>query len=108
MSEITQRFAQELRNRIDPSRAAGMTAVYQFVISDDTDGAVHANIVNGAIDVAEGRAAIPDITLTATAADWLAIVKGELSGQMGFLMGKLKIQGDMTLALKLQSVFHLG
>lgn len=108
MSEITQTFAQELRNRIDPARAAGMTAVYQFVIADEPDGAVYANIDNGAIGVDEGRAATPDITLTAKAADWLAIVKGEQSGQMAFLMGKLKIQGDMTLAMKLASVFHLG
>ncbi|MGC9053156.1 MAG: SCP2 sterol-binding domain-containing protein [Candidatus Hydrogenedens sp.] len=43
-----------------------------------------------------------------SASDFLDLVAGKLNGQTAFLTGKLKIQGDMTLALKLQSVFNLG
>jgi putative sterol carrier protein len=31
-------------------------------------------------------------------------VNGKTSGQMAFLTGKLKIKGDMALAMKLQSL----
>jgi putative sterol carrier protein len=34
-------------------------------------------------------------------ADFLNIVNGKLNAQMAFMMGKLKIQGDMGMALKL-------
>ncbi|HOH43646.1 MAG TPA: SCP2 sterol-binding domain-containing protein [Candidatus Hydrogenedentes bacterium] len=41
-------------------------------------------------------------------ADFLDLVSGKLNGQTAFLTGKLKVKGDMTLALKLQSVFNIG
>ena len=46
--------------------------------------------------------------MTATAENWLKIVAGEMGGQTAFLTGKLKIKGDMSLAMKLQSLFQLG
>lgn len=107
MSEATDRFVEELRSRIDPTKAAGMTAVYQFAMSDVPEGVVHADIRDGQINVLPGGAGNPSIVLTATSKDWLALMAGDLSGQMAFLTGKLKIQGDMTLALKLQSIFHM-
>jgi putative sterol carrier protein len=108
MSETTQRFADELRSRVEPNRTAGMKATYQFVIADENGAAVHADIRDGQVEVVDGPAPSPDITLTATLEDWQRIVTGDLSGQMAFLTGKLKIQGDMTLAMKLQSVFQFG
>ncbi|MCL4692852.1 MAG: SCP2 sterol-binding domain-containing protein, partial [Candidatus Hydrogenedentes bacterium] len=50
----------------------------------------------------------PSITLTASDEDWMKIVSGQLSGQTAFLTGKLKIKGDVSLAMKLQSVFAVG
>ncbi|MCL4233971.1 MAG: SCP2 sterol-binding domain-containing protein [Deltaproteobacteria bacterium] len=43
-------------------------------------------------------------TITVAAADLLAITTGKLSGQMAFMTGKLKISGDMGLAMKLQKI----
>jgi putative sterol carrier protein len=40
--------------------------------------------------------------------NFVNLLTGKLNGQTAFLTGKLKIQGDMTLAMKLQSVFNLG
>jgi len=40
-----------------------------------------------------------------TASDYLDMVNGKLNGQMAFMTGKLKIAGDMGLALRLQSLF---
>ena len=108
MSDAAERFAEELRNRIDTTKSAGMTATYQFVVADDPEGQVYTRIVDGDIEVVAGEAPQSDIVLTATAADWNSILHGELSGQMAFLTGKLKIRGDMGLAMKLQSVFRFA
>jgi putative sterol carrier protein len=58
--------------------------------------------------VVQGTTENPSITLTASDEDWLKIVSGQLNGQTAFLTGKLKIKGDISLAMKLQSVFAVG
>jgi len=35
-------------------------------------------------------------------------VNGELNPMMAFMQGKIKVKGEMALALKLQSIFGLG
>ena len=39
--------------------------------------------------------------------DWLDMLSGKQSGQMLFMSGKLKIKGDMGLAMKLGSMFSM-
>ena len=53
----------------------------------------------------EGAHASPNITITMASKDYLDLVNGKLNGQMAFMSGKLKIKGDMSLAMKLQSLF---
>jgi putative sterol carrier protein len=40
------------------------------------------------------------------AKDYLDMLAGKLNGQMAFMTGKLRIAGDLGLALKLQSLFN--
>ena len=51
-----------------------------------------------------GSAPDAKCTVSATDQDFLAIVNGRLNAQMAFMSGKLKIQGDMGLAMKLQQI----
>ncbi len=63
------------------------------------------HIANESIKVQMGTHASPNITITMKESDYLAMVNGELDGQMAFMTGKLEIAGDMGLALKLQNLF---
>ena len=45
------------------------------------------------------------MTITTPAAVWLAISRGELDGQQAFMSGKYKVEGDLSLLLKLKSLF---
>ena len=65
----------------------------------------HFRIANESIEVQTGTHASPNITMTMKESDYLAMVNGKLNGQMAFMSGKLKIAGDMGLALKLQNLF---
>jgi putative sterol carrier protein len=40
-----------------------------------------------------------------TAQDWLDMIGGKLNGQMAFMQGKLKLKGDMGLAMKVGAMF---
>lgn len=103
MSGSAEQFFSELPNKIDPSKLTGVNASFQFAITGEGGGDWHVKITDGEPEVGRGQIENPDITLTASDSDWMAIVNGELSGQDAFLTGKLRIEGDMSLALKLQT-----
>ena len=65
----------------------------------------HFRVANESIEVQMGTHASPSITITMKESDYLDMVNGKLNGQMAFMSGKLKIAGDMGLALRLQNLF---
>ena len=108
MVDSVQAFFDGLSGTMDPSKLAGMKATFQFVVTGDGGGEWNVVVADGKAAIAAGKAENPSIVLTASTADWLALMNGDLNGQTAFLTGKLKIQGDMTLAMKLESFFKLG
>jgi len=46
-----------------------------------------------------------DVTLIISEDDFAGLLDGSLNPQMAFMMGKLKIEGDMGLAMKLAQMF---
>ncbi|MBX7257694.1 MAG: SCP2 sterol-binding domain-containing protein [Candidatus Hydrogenedentes bacterium] len=108
MADSVAGFFAELSGKVDPTKIGGMNATYQFDIQGEGGGQWYVKIAEGKAEVNQGVSESPSITLTASDENWLKIVTGQLSGQTAFLTGKLKIKGDMSLAMKLQSVFALG
>jgi len=103
MAEATVKgFFEGLADKLNakPEKVAGMNCVYQFRV---TDAAWNVKLADGKVAVAEGEAPSPNCTVTMAEADFLDLVSGKLNGQMAFLTGKLKVAGDMGLALKLGS-----
>ena len=84
----------------DTSRLAGMNCVYQFALGPE---AYSVTLADGKAAVAKGAAASPNCTVTMTEADFVEMISGRLNPQMAFMTGKLKVAGDMGLALKLGS-----
>ena len=92
-------------SRFNKDSAKGLTATYQFDLSGDGGGNWIINIKDEQCEVKEGKAPSPNITLSMAAKDYLDMINGKLNGQMAFMTGKLRIAGDMGLALRLQSLF---
>jgi putative sterol carrier protein len=88
-------------------KAAGVNASIQYDITGDQGGTWHALIKDGTCTVGAGGASNPNLTLTMAAQDWLDMVGGKLSGQMAFMSGKLKLKGDMGLAMKIGGLFQV-
>lgn len=107
MSDVAA-FFDQVPEKINPDKIQGMNCVYQFNITGEGGGEWNIAIANGNATVAQGAAEKPSITITMEAGNFISLLQGKLNGQMAFMTGKLKIQGDMALALKLQSVFNLG
>ena len=94
--------------RFRADKSSGTTATIQYDISGDDGGTWNAVIKDGACAVSKGAAAgSPNLTLQIAAQDWLDMLSGKQSGQMLFMSGKLKVKGDMGLAMKLGSMFQM-
>ncbi len=105
----TQAAVKEIFNQmpanLNQDAAKGMNSVIQFNLSGDGGGNYHVIIKDGACEVQEGTHASPNMTMTMAAQDYVDMITGKLNGQMAFMSGKLKIAGDMGLAMKMQSLF---
>ena len=96
-----------MAGRFRADKAAGTNAVIQYDVSGDGGGTWHAVIKDGTCAVKSGAGTSPTLTLQISAQDWLDMLSGKQSGQMLFMSGKLKVKGDMGLAMKLGSMFSM-
>jgi putative sterol carrier protein len=103
MAEMTVKgFFESLETKLnsDPSKLAGMNSVYQFQVGEER---YHVAMKDGKASVIAGDAPTPNCTVTMAQGDFLDMLGGKLNSQMAFMTGKLKVAGDMGLALKLGS-----
>lgn len=108
MSEIPNNAAeifQMMPERFDATAASGIEAVYQFDLEGEGGGTWQVKIGEGACSVSDGTPDSPSITVAMAASDYVEMIHGKLNPQMAFMGGKLKIKGDMSLALKMQQIF---
>ncbi len=105
-SSVKDVFETQLPARLaaKPDVVAKINSVYQFNISGPEGGAWSVDCTVPGGKVAVGTAAGARCTVAATDRDFLNIVNGKLNPQMAFMSGKLKIQGDMGAAMKLQQI----
>lgn len=90
-----------------PEKAAELDAVIQFKFTGAEAGEWYATIKDGKCEVAKGNHASPKMTLTADSADYVKIFTGEIDGMKAFMDGKLKLAGDLNLAMKLTQMFKI-
>ena len=106
MPTVRESF-EAMPGRFRPDKAAGTNATIQYDISGDGGGTWNAVIKDGTCTVNQGPATNPNLTLSIAAQDWVDMLSGKQSGQMLFMSGKLKVKGDMGLAMKLGSMFSM-
>ena len=108
MSEIT---IETLMNRMPkaflPEKAVGVNAVIQYHLTGEEAGDWIIKIEDGKCSVEQGVAENPKMTLTADSEDYKNVILGKLDGMKAFMQGKLKLAGDLNLAMKLTSFFKL-
>ena len=106
MPTVRESF-EAMPGRFRPDKAAGTNATIQYDISGEGGGTWNAVIKDGTCTVNQGPATNPNLTLSIAAQDWVDMLSGKQSGQMLFMSGKLKVKGDMGLAMKLGSMFSM-
>ena len=90
-----------------PEKAGPIDAVIQFNFSGSEAGDWYAEIKDGACTTDQGVHPSPKMTLSADSEDYVKIFTGELDGMQAFMQGKIKLAGDLNLAMKLTQMFKI-
>lgn len=104
ITEVKDVFSK-MPDVFSPTGAQGVDAVFQFQITGENGGSWHVTVKDGACQVAEGAHANPNVTLTLSDENWLAMINRELNGMQAFMTGKLKVNGDIMLAQRIYDIF---
>jgi putative sterol carrier protein len=107
MSDIStvKQYFDTLGDRFDYEAAKGMNASFQFELTGDGGGVYCVNVNDGDMNIAEGEQEEPSLTITISADNYLKLAHGKLNGQMAVMTGKMKVKGNMGLAMKMQKLF---
>lgn len=96
-------IVDSMTTRFNPEAAAGLDLIFQFDITDgDT---YHILVKDGACDIKEGGHDDPSVTLILNSETMIGIMTGEVNGMTAFMMGKIRAEGNMMLATKLNELF---
>ncbi len=93
LSDVIDAAVEALNGKL----ADGFDGLAKFAIEDEGDIIIDSNGARLGSDEA-------DVTLGATAEVFQAILEGEMNPTSAFMTGKLTVDGDMGLAMKLAAV----
>lgn len=101
-----ERALEGLSRSADLSKLKGMDATIVFDIAGAQGGLWTVQVDDGSLGVEEGAAESPDVTVQATAEDLMGLIQGDLNPMAAFMQGRLKVKGNLSVAMQLQKLFQ--
>ncbi|KAK6174662.1 hypothetical protein SNE40_017897 [Patella caerulea] len=96
-----------IESLLSPDLVQSTKGIYQFKLTGNDAGKWYIDLKNGSGAVGEGEApGGATCTMTMDSGDFKEMFAGNLQSTMAFMSGKLKIEGDMTLAMKLEKLLN--
>jgi putative sterol carrier protein len=96
---------ETMQSIFNPAAAAGMNKTIQWNISGDEAGKWAFKIADQKCELIPGGVEKPDLTMSMSDKDWLAIAEGKLDPMNAFMTGKVKTAGDVMLAMRIANIF---
>jgi putative sterol carrier protein len=86
----------------DREAARGVSESYQYVVGD---AAFHFTVDDGSIQLHDGRAQDPAVTVTTDEETWVDIASGKITASSATAAGALTVAGDAEAAKRLRKIF---
>ncbi|MDH3655271.1 MAG: SCP2 sterol-binding domain-containing protein [Myxococcales bacterium] len=95
--------------RDNPDAATQPDAVFRFVLSGKHGGTWTLNLKRGASSpfVSTGDGPKEDASIHVASDDWVALTTGEMNPMRAFMSGKVRVEGDLKLAVNLPNVVNM-
>jgi len=100
-----EQLMQQMPGAFLPDKAKDVKAVIQLNLAGEGGGAWAVKIADGKCEVSQGEAAAPSATIIASAADYLAVARGEMNPMSAFMSGKIKATGNMGMLMNFMNWF---
>ncbi|XP_023017666.2 hydroxysteroid dehydrogenase-like protein 2 [Leptinotarsa decemlineata] len=90
---------------LSPETVSKTQAIFAFNVSGEEEGKWFLDLKNGGGLCGHGDPpAAPDVTLTMDTKNFLGLFSGKMKPTTAYMMGKLKIQGNLQQAMKLEKL----
>jgi putative sterol carrier protein len=95
----------DLVSRFRPEAASGMKATFQLELDGDEGGLWHVVVADGKCQLRQGTAAGPEVTIAMTTEDFGALIAQRLDAMQAYSDGRIKVKGNLWLAMQLGELF---
>ncbi|WP_405101948.1 SCP2 sterol-binding domain-containing protein [Oceanobacillus sp. FSL H7-0719] len=102
LDETMQKIEERMNE--NPAPIEGLQLIYQFEITGKEEGTYQLCLQDGRANIVQGNPRHSDCTMKMSFKNFYKFLLGSIGGTAAFMTGKLKIEGDITKALKLESL----
>jgi len=105
---INELMTKTIYKSFQPEKAAGVDTVMQIIFTGSQASHWFITIKNQKIESTAGTHPNPEMTMTVSSEDYLKIASGEMDASLAFMKGRVKVSGDMGIALGMGKYFDFS
>lgn len=102
VEEILQKIEGKVQEY--PEVIEGLNATYMFHITGEDGGEYSVTFSDKKAEINKGETDKADCKVTINVDNFKKMIQGNLNATTAFMTGKIKVKGNMGLALKLESI----
>ena len=108
MSSEVEKAIKALPAAFLPGKAGNAQALFQLDLAGENGGQWVLDVANGECNVRQETATKPDVTISMDGEDFVALFRNQIDPVRAFMMGKIKVTGNLGMVMQLLNWFERG